>query len=399
MPRTIHVLGGGLAGLTAAVFAARAGHDVTLLEHSPCLGGRARSRERNGVIWNMGAHALYNAGAGRAILDELAIPLPGRVADNGGSLAVRGGRLDALPVGFMSMLTTGLLDLAEKLSLGELMAKLPRMSLSALAGQTYGELVATLTPRPRVREVMIAFGRLATYVGDVEPVSAAVVVGQLKLALAAGVTYLDGGWQTLVDGLAQAATEAGVRIELDARVDDLAALRREGPVVLAVPPEVAGALLGRRFEVEPVRAACLDLALDGLPHPRRWFALGIDTPTYFSVHTRYASLAPAGIEVVHAVRYQRGPDDTERDRRELERLLDLVQPGWRERVVEERFLPSIAVAQSRPDGRPGVDQGGGIYLAGDWVGDEGSLADAALASGREAARLLAAPAIAEREAA
>ena len=36
-------------------------------------------------------------------------------------------------------------------------------------------------------------------------------------------------------------------------------------------------------------------------------------------------------------------------------------------------------------GRPGVDRGEGLYLAGDWVGAEGWLVDAAISSGAAAA--------------
>ena len=36
-------------------------------------------------------------------------------------------------------------------------------------------------------------------------------------------------------------------------------------------------------------------------------------------------------------------------------------------------------------GRPSVDRGGGLFVAGDWVGPEGWLLDAALSSGAAAA--------------
>jgi hypothetical protein len=60
------------------------------------------------------------------------------------------------------------------------------------------------------------------------------------------------------------------------------------------------------------------------------------------------------------------------------------------------FLPRIEAVGALPTaasggfaGRPGVEVPhlAGLYLAGDWVGPEGFLADASLASAREAARL------------
>lgn len=44
--RTIMVVGGGIAGITAALEAAEAGHDVVLIEKSPTLGGRVAAMNR-----------------------------------------------------------------------------------------------------------------------------------------------------------------------------------------------------------------------------------------------------------------------------------------------------------------------------------------------------------------
>jgi uncharacterized protein with NAD-binding domain and iron-sulfur cluster len=78
-------------------------------------------------------------------------------------------------------------------------------------------------------------------------------------------------------------------------------------------------------------------------------------------------------------------------------LLDLVQPGWRQELVEQRFLPELVVvnrmataAENGFSGRPGpvVPQSRNLYIAGDWVGKQGWLVDASLASAREAAEIV-----------
>ncbi|GIT80049.1 phytoene desaturase [Leifsonia sp. LS1] len=48
------VIGGGIAGLASAALLARDGHEVTLLEQSDALGGRAGSWERAGFRWDTG---------------------------------------------------------------------------------------------------------------------------------------------------------------------------------------------------------------------------------------------------------------------------------------------------------------------------------------------------------
>lgn len=57
----ITVIGGGLAGLTAAISAAEAGAKVTVYEAHHTLGGRARTAE-GPYRTNDGPHALYSGG-------------------------------------------------------------------------------------------------------------------------------------------------------------------------------------------------------------------------------------------------------------------------------------------------------------------------------------------------
>jgi hypothetical protein len=111
-----------------------------------------------------------------------------------------------------------------------------------------------------------------------------------------------------------------------------------------------------------------------------------------------ARLAPVGGALVHLVHYLAAGDVAEV--KELEAMLDLIQPGWRDEVVHTRFLPEMVVSNALVTaeggglpGRADVTALGvrNVALAGDWVGPEGMLADAALASARRAARALLAP--------
>ena len=84
--------------------------------------------------------------------------------------------------------------------------------------------------------------------------------------------------------------------------------------MLAVPPKTACELLGEssrsplaRWAASsiPIKAACLDVALDRLVRPEHRFALGLDRPYYYSVHSAAAKLAPEGVAVVHLLKYLR----------------------------------------------------------------------------------------------
>ncbi|RDH84574.1 MAG: hypothetical protein DIZ80_03660 [endosymbiont of Galathealinum brachiosum] len=59
--QNIAIIGGGWAGLAAAVELCKHGHKVTLFESAPHLGGRARSIEWNGMALDNGQHLMIGA--------------------------------------------------------------------------------------------------------------------------------------------------------------------------------------------------------------------------------------------------------------------------------------------------------------------------------------------------
>jgi squalene-associated FAD-dependent desaturase len=66
------VIGGGLAGITAAIALAKAKHEVTLLEAKPRLGGATMSFNRDGLVVDTGQHVFLRCcTAYRGLLDRL----------------------------------------------------------------------------------------------------------------------------------------------------------------------------------------------------------------------------------------------------------------------------------------------------------------------------------------
>jgi phytoene dehydrogenase-like protein len=416
----VAVIGGGLGGLVAAIYAAGLGSRVTVLEKSQFLGGRARTDERDGFYTNLGPHALYRGGPGMRILRELGIHPAGGTPRSSGQYAVRGGAKHTFPSGMFSMLITGLFDLPAKFEAARLLASFGRISGSQVMGLTCQEWVEQEITHPGVREFILAVFRLATYANAPDLFSAGVAIEQLKLAVRENVLYIDEGWQSMIDSLAAEADHAGVMIRKGARC---VAVERDGTglvsavrldtgesiaaerVIVAATPQAAldlveggSSWLKRNVEAAiPVKAACLDVALSTLPRPNATFALGIDAPLYFSVHSASARLAPDGEAMIHLGKYLApGDSGSRKAEAELETLLDLIQPGWRNEVVFKRFLPELTVYNAIPmassgglAGRPGpeVPDVPGLFIAGDWVGNEGLLADATLASARLAAEM------------
>jgi phytoene dehydrogenase-like protein len=444
--KNVVIVGGGLAGLAASIYLARGGRTVTLFEKRRALGGRAITNLRQGYRFNLGAHAFYRGGAGATVYRELGIPVRGH-APKPKAIAILGGEEFRLPTNWLSLLTTSLLSLGGKMEIASALLHIRRFGGTQAGSVTLREWLDARMSNERARKVLEALIRLATYTDHAATAAAGPALTQMKIGLR-GTLYVDEGWQKMVDSLHNTAISSGVHfvsssrivgvvqdgavravelggLELDAdRTDTMAiAYPQAGPeevegalipaetVLLAVDPNTAADLAGDAGSewrtARPVTAACLDVALRSLPQPRNTFALGIDTPLYYSVHSAFSQLAPRGGSLIHLAKYRKEQQATDEelegsrprrssaaveDEQELEALLDRMQPGWREVLVHRRFLPAMTVTNAlvtptAPRPSP-VTSVRGLYIAGDWVGNEGMLSDAALSSARAAAKAI-----------
>jgi phytoene dehydrogenase-like protein len=346
-------------------------------------------------------------------LDELGVPAVGGQPPLTG-YALADDRLHAMPRGPAALLDSPLFGAGPSGAAGAL-TELLAAERATLEHVSLARWLDTRSLDRRSRQFVCAVVRLASYINAPDLLSAAAAQAQVAES-ADGLRYVDGGWQTIVDQLMQLAARHGVdirrRAPADAVIHDARRVRgvrlSDGEtlgasnVVLAVNPAAARALLGpagRHIRPTiPVRAAVLDLALARLPNPEGGFILSLDRPLYLSVHSLAARLGPADGAIVHVARYIHPGDPTPaaQMRAELEWLMDLVQPGWRTLLVYQRFLPAMTVTHALPTatdtglrGRPAVAIADlpGVFLAGDWVGEEHQLTGAALASAKQAALL------------
>jgi phytoene dehydrogenase-like protein len=383
--KTAIVVGGGPAGLVAAGRLAEGGLPTTLLEAGSGLGGRAASERRHGFDLNQGPHALYAGGPAMRELRAMGIDLPRWNPTSPRSVLLRDGRPTRRPDGSLALLRW--------------LAGVARRRPAGLAGLSVAEWLRRDLRSERARAVAGALVRVTTFVADHDALSADVAAGQLRIGLVPGVRYLRGGWQSLVDALAARAEGQGATLRTRAAVRalerdsdrwavtlDEETLHADALVVAAGGPDAFAKLLGGRAPAAPGPAAelsVLDLGLESLPREGRRFALGVDAPTYLS---RHSPPDHRGGVLLSLAGYARQPHA------ELEAVADAVQPGWRERATLQRFLPRMVAVSAIPGpaggglgGRPAIDRGENLYLAGDWLGPEGWLVDAAIASGAAAA--------------
>jgi phytoene dehydrogenase-like protein len=387
------VIGGGLAGLTAANALAGPGAKVTLLEQSRYLGGRARTSQQAGHNLNLGAHALYRGGIAARTFLNWEIPFsggdPGEKHLGARAVLVRGRDVYPAVKDFGGLLTTRLFSARERLEVARLISLFK--SPEARPSESMAEWLTRQIRSNHVRDYAATIVRIASYSTDLRHLNAQAAMQQISLALKHGVLYLDGGWQTLVDGLMRRASSLGVEIRCAERITSLENIRADG-IVLAVDPETVEQLTGVTL---PARRAAyvanLDLCLSRMPEGATTVAFALDRPLYFSVHSAVARLAGDGGATIHVMKYlEESEDDAQALRIELEEYADLVMPQWRYYAQRVRFLPRLMVTAAIPGvagrasvGLPGI---GRVAFAGDWVGSEGMLADAAVASALRAAR-------------
>jgi hypothetical protein len=372
----ITVVGGGLAGLTAAIACAEQGAGVRLLEAHNALGGRARNAD-GPYKANLGPHALYNDGPQWSWLAERDL-LPAHVRP---------------PLGGARFRWNGAVQRTPPLSAIPAVLRLRgRKAPVELDFRTW----ASSHTDERTAAMLSSAAGVYTFHHDPGELSAAFVWERtVRLFLstpppATIVRYARGGWNALVDPLERRARELGVEIETGHRVDSLP----DGPVILATELSQAQALLGG----EPLSwlsglTVCLDVGVDrrrGDP----WIVSDLDESGWIG---RYSSsdpsIAPAGHELIQSQLPIRPGESAEQTGIRLERFLDQSlgdwrsRETWRRRQVMDARSGALDLPGSTWRDRPAIDRGDGVYLAGDMVAAPGLLAEVSWASAIEASRL------------
>ncbi|GAB3833471.1 FAD-dependent oxidoreductase [Dactylosporangium cerinum] len=370
----ITVVGGGFAGLVAAVTCAEAGARVRLLEAHHTLGGRARATAGPYVAHD-GPHVLYRDGpwwrwlAGRDLIGRSSgVPLSGLA----GFRFRHGGRLRRTPP-------------------AALLPVLARRRRSAPVDVDFRTWISHRHGEAAASAASNLMG-VATFDADPGRLSAAFVWPRLLRVFAPSppARYLTGGWNGLIDRLAAYARTLGVTIETGARVTELPT----PPVVVATTLDAAARLLGTALPAVPSgRAVLLDLAVRA--DCRDAFVVSdLDAAGWLERYTLPdPSLAPAGESLVQAQLPLLDGEGKAAGLARLEALVDLAVPGWRARTtwrrdgVANRRSGALDLPGHTWHDRPAVDRGDGVYLAGDLVAAPGLLSEVSFNSAVTAARL------------
>ncbi|MFC7448705.1 FAD-dependent oxidoreductase [Rhodococcus daqingensis] len=378
MTDSVSVIGGGLAGLTAAIACAEAGAQVTLHEAHATLGGRARATA-GPYVAHEGAHVFYADGPHwrwlkrRGFVDDLCLP-PVRTL---GLLGFRrDGRLRRTP-------PKGML----RAQLSPWVSAPVDADFHSWATQRFGHCAAT---------AMANSVGVATYDADTGRLSAAFVWNLFQRIYGPrvpGVRYVAGGWQAVTSRMVARARDLGVRIELGSRVDAIPST----PTIVATELSSARTLLGdSSLRWQSGHCVMLDLAVR---EGRRdlFTAADLDEGGFHDCYSMQdRSVAPPGESLFQIDMPVRPDESADQARIRLYRFTDLTVPGWRDRVTWQR----TATARDRTGAvdlpgqtwrdRPEIDRGSGVYLVGDMVAAPGMRGEIAINSALRAAEAVVA---------
>ena len=366
----ITVVGGGLAGLTAAITCAEGGANVKLYEAHEQLGGRARSTD-GPYKANLGPHAIYAGGVlwewltKRGLMPPLARPVLTGVRFRYDGAVHRTPPLSLIPPG---------LRLRGRL---------------APIDQDFRSWVADHADE-RTAALLSSLAGVFTFHHDPGELSAAFVwerTQRLLLQAKPPARFIIGGWTSLIEALEQRARELGVEISACERVKVVP----EPPVIVALElSDARGLLRDETLDWPSGRTLCLDLAL----RERRgdpYVVSDLDDAGWVERFTANdPTLAPAGEQLVQAhmpIRPGESADDADR---RLEALLDVSFEEWRERITWRRrqVMDGRSGALDFPGtswrDRPAIDRGEGTFLCGDQVAADGCLSEVSFASAIEA---------------
>lgn len=415
MSKKVVVVGGGLAGLSAAARLAYNGFKVTVLEKAPKLGGRAITIPLKGFNFNFGAHAIY--ARDRSILrkfeSELQLKIDWKNFSPSKAYYDLGSFTTPMPATLAGLYRTKILDTENKLRFTYEILKTMASLKRGEEGITIGEYLQNES-QP-IRDLLLTLASSNFFSNEPEKIPSPLFFQYYKRLFSAkyAVSYIGGGWQSIVDGFADIikkyqgqiiSKEKVSKIELEGnrikQIHGKEKIYQADHYIFCIPPKE----LTRLFASTPYEQTFAEYS-NYLPTQVIVYDVGlskrIETPFTYIYHkgerifitdiSYYdTTCTPEGGQLMQAIAYLNrdevgNKEIVDQKINNIETIYDKHYPGWRDRLVVKRLSKRATVQEIKciDDQRLMPVKFYGLsnaYFAGDWCKGNGQLSELSFSS-------------------
>jgi phytoene dehydrogenase-like protein len=417
----IVVVGGGLAGLSAAARLAHNGYQVTLLEKSPKLGGRAITIPMKGFNFNFGAHAIYARDISilSRLENEINLNVDWKNFSPSKAFYDMGTFTTPMPTTLEGMYKTKILDGSNKIRFGiEVMKTLANLE----RGEEGTPIGKYLDKEPaQVKDMFLTLASSNFFSNEPEKIPSPLFFHYYKrffgnMAMGShrkrAVSYIGGGWQAIVEAFAKIIEKNGGQIipkEKVTRVitegNRVTAIHGKENVyeadhfIFCVPPKECYNLFNETpyqhiFEeftkYSPTIVVVYDIGLkEKIRSPFTYVYQKGERVFITDISYYDPTCIPEGGQLLQAIAYLNDDEIAENKADEkvatIETVYDKHFPGWREQLVAKRLSKKAIVQEIKciNDQRLMPTKFYSLsnaHFAGDWCQGEGQLSELSFTS-------------------
>jgi 15-cis-phytoene desaturase len=418
------IVGGGLAGLTAAAYLSKKGKKVVVLERGN-LGGRAVTLKIKGFAFNFGAHAIYGRDTSvlRKLEKELDIRIDWRDFEPRKAKYDVGDKLTDVPANIQGLFSTSVLN-----SLGKVKFtfEIFKTMLHMEKGHPHLSIEKWMEEKhisEDVKNMMLTLASSNFFTREPERIRSDVFFNYYQRLFTTNkpVAYIGGGWQALINELVRVIEENGGTIVTKAKAESISAENSRVTAVhttqgtfegreflFCIPPkELEKIVTDTKIEhfikqyssYEPSYVYVYDIGLEKRIDVPYTYIYDKQNKMFITDISHYdETCVPEGGQLLQAIAYMTEEDLQDKDKvqeyhEKIEALYDKHFAGWRDRLVVPR-VSKRAVAQEikwtmnqeamplyLPDYR-------NVFFAGDWCEGKGQLSELSFHSAYEASKLI-----------
>lgn len=419
MSKSVVVVGGGLAGLSAAARLASNGFQVKVLEKAPKLGGRAITIPLKGFQFNFGAHAIY--ARDRSVLkkfeNELRLTIDWKNFSPSKAYYDLGSSTTPMPATLAGLFRTKVLDTENKLRFTYEVLKTLTSLKRGEEGVPIGEYLQNES-QP-IRDLLLTLASSNFFTNEPEKIPSPLFFQYYKRLFSTqyAVSYIGGGWQSIVDGFADIIEKNGgqilsrekvTKVELEERtikqIQGKENLYTADYFLFCIPPKELTQIFSetpyeQTFSIyanyHPTQVIVYDIGINKRIETPFTYVYHKEDRIFITDISYYdPTCTPEGGQLLQAIAYLNqdevgNKEIVDQKVKDIEAVYDKHFPSWRDRLVTKRLSKRATVQEIKciDDQRLMPVKFYGLanaYFAGDWCQGKGQLSELSFSSAYEA---------------